>query len=101
MQAVKERELEAIHRLERTYSIDLRAYGTPPPGAPGGEPPLVHGSVVNTGLSVASGLRHLGVKYSAMPTIGVIVCEPQHLTAWVAKRCELLSICCMADPQGL
>ena len=90
MQA-EERELEAIRQLERLHNIDLQAFSAPPAGAPGGAAGsnVVHASVVHTGLAVASALRQLKLKYSATPAVGVLVCEPQDITAWVARRCVL------------
>lgn len=68
-----------VRRLSRTYDLDLSCYSSPAPLAP-------HRSVAHSGPSVVAALRSLRMRYTIESRIGLVICEPDVITGWVAYR---------------
>ena len=70
---------KVVKRLERVYGVDLSMYSHPPQVA---NPRTAYA----TGLAAVSSLRSLRVKYTIEPNVGVMICEADDISSWIAYR---------------
>jgi hypothetical protein len=77
-------DARVVRRLERAYSVDLSAFARTDSA---GRTATPDARAEYVGLAATSALRSLRLHFTLEAGVGVLICEPDSIAAWVRKRC--------------